>query len=151
MPEDPTLRLNGDDDHGIISPLTAHLEANGWSIRRTPLTSASGYTDPESRRVTLAENLATEQAAKTLIHQTAHIALRHIDDIDEYRAHRGRMEVEAESVAYIVAGLNGFDTSAYSIGYITGSADEDVTIIRDTAARVLKAAHTIAEVIERHE
>lgn len=151
LPENPSRRLAGDDDHGVIAPLTEHLEANGWSIYRAPLASASGYTDPELRRVTLAENLAGEPAAKTLVHETAHIELRHIDDLNEYRANRGQMEVEAESVAYIVAGLRGFDTSTYSIGYIAGWAEEDTTIIRDTAARVLRAAHTIAEIIEDHE
>ena len=148
LPEDPTRRLSGDDDHGVIAPLTTHLDSRGWSVQRAALSSASGYTDPESHRVTVAANLSIEQAAKTLIHETAHIELRHIDDIDEYRAHRGRMEVEAESVAFIVAGLTGFDTSAYSIGYITGWADEDVKVIRDAAARVLKTAHSIAEIIE---
>jgi hypothetical protein len=120
-------------------------------VRRVPLTHANGYTDPESQRVSLAENLAIEQSAKTLIHETAHIEFHHIDDVDEYRAHRGRMEVEAESVAYIVAGLAGFDTSAYSIGYIAGWAQEDVIIIRDTAAGVLKTAHAIAEIIDHQE
>lgn len=97
--------------------------------------------------MTLAENLAIERAAKTLIHEAAHIELRHIDDVDEYRAHRGRMEVEAESVAYVVAGLTGFDTSEYSISYIAGWANEDTTVIHDTAARVLKTAHALAEII----
>lgn len=97
--------------------------------------------------MTLAENLALAQTAKALIHETAHIELRHIDDLDQYRAHRGRMEVEAESVAYIVAGLGGFDTSAYSIGYITGWADEDTKFIHDTAARVLRTVHALAEII----
>lgn len=149
-PQDPTRRLLGDNDHGVITPLTAHLEGNGWSVHRESLGGANGSTDPESHRVTLAENLAAEQAAKTLIHETAHIQLRHIADVDEYLAHRGRMEVEAESAAFIVAGLSGFDTSAYSIGYITGWANEDTRVIRDTAIRVLKAAHSIAEIIDNH-
>jgi antirestriction protein ArdC len=150
LPEDPTRRLIGDDDHGVINPLAAHLETHGWTIHRARLSSASGYTNPDLRHVVLEENLAIEQTAKTLIHETAHIELHHIDDVDEYRAHRGRMEVEAESVAYIVAGLNGFDTSTYSIGYIAGWADEDTNVIRGTATRVLKAAHAIAEIIEHH-
>ena len=150
LPLDPTRRLTGHDDHGVIAPITAHLVSHGWRIQRAVLGNANGYTDPETHQVTLAENIAIEHAGKTLIHETAHIELRHIDDVDEYRAHRGRMEVEAESVAFIVAGLVGFDTSAYSIGYITGWADKDVTVIRDTAARVLNTAHTIADIIEHH-
>jgi hypothetical protein len=108
----------------------------------------NGYTDPETHRVILADNLSREQAAKTLVDEAAHIELRHIDGIGEYRAHRGRMEVEAESVAYVVGGLQGFDTSAYSIGYITGWADESTELIRDTARRVLAAARRIAEIID---
>lgn len=147
MPENPTRQLTGTDDHGVIGPLTAHLQAAGWTVGREPMTRASGYTDPDTSRVMLADGIAPEQAAKTLIHEAAHIHLGHVADVDEYRAHRGRMEVEAESVAYIVAGLIGFDTAAFSIGYITGWADEDTDVIRDTAARVLKAAHTIAEIL----
>lgn len=58
------------------------------------------------------------------------------------------MEVEAESVAFIVAALIGFDTSAYSIGYIAGWADEDTAVIRDTAARALKTVRAIVEIID---
>ncbi|HEX5907242.1 MAG TPA: hypothetical protein VFY56_09515 [Propionibacteriaceae bacterium] len=35
-----------------------------------------------------------------------------------YRSHRGAAEVEAESVAYVIAGSWGLDTSAYSVGYV---------------------------------
>ncbi|MGN7797701.1 ArdC-like ssDNA-binding domain-containing protein [Leifsonia sp. 22587] len=149
LPSDPTQQLTGDHDHGVITPLTAHLESTGWTISREPLSHASGYTDPETLRVILAEGISVEQSAKTLIHETAHIELRHIDSLEEYRQHRGRMEVEAESVAYVVAGLNGFDTSAYSIGYIAGWSDEDVSVIRDSASRVLAAVHSIAGVLDQ--
>lgn len=147
LPSDPTQQLTGGNDHGVIAPLTHHVQSRGWTIGREPLNHASGYTDPETRRVILAESISVEQSAKTLIHETAHIELHHIDSLEEYRQHRGRMEVEAESVAYVVAGLRGFDTSAYSIGYITGWSYEDVTIIRDSASRVLAAVHSIAEIV----
>ncbi|MCI0156563.1 DUF1738 domain-containing protein [Leifsonia shinshuensis] len=149
LPSDPTQRLVGDDDYGVIAPLTDHLESRGWTIGREPLTHASGYTDPETLRVILAEGISVEQSAKTLIHETAHIELRHIDSVEEYRQHRGRMEVEAESVAYVVAGLCGFDTSAYSIGYIAGWSDEDVSVIRESAAHVLSAVHSIAGMLDQ--
>ena len=149
LPSDPTQRLTGDQDHGLITPLSDHLESRGWTISHEPLTRASGYTDPETLRVILADGITVEQSAKTLIHETAHIELHHIDSVEEYRQHRGRMEVEAESVAYVVAGLCGFDTSAYSIGYIAGWSDEDVTVIRDSASRVLAAVHSIAGMLDQ--
>ncbi|WP_085369590.1 ArdC-like ssDNA-binding domain-containing protein [Leifsonia sp. NCR5] len=149
LPRDPTQRLIGDDDHGVIAPLTTHLESQGWKISNEPLTHASGYTDPQTQRVVLAECLSVEQSAKTLLHETAHIELHHIDSVEEYRQHRGRMEVEAESVAYVVGGLCGFDTSAYSIGYIAGWSDEDVAVIRDSATRVLAAAHNIVGMLDK--
>ncbi|CAM5455164.1 MULTISPECIES: ArdC-like ssDNA-binding domain-containing protein [Leifsonia] len=149
LPSDPTQQLTGDQDHGLIAPLSDHLESRGWTISREPLTRASGYTDPETLRVILAEGISVEQSAKTLIHETAHIELHHIDSVEEYRQHRGRMEVEAESVAYVVAGLCGFDTSAYSIGYIAGWSDEDVTVIRASASRVLAAVHSIAGMLDQ--
>jgi antirestriction protein ArdC len=149
LPSDPTQQLTGDQDHGLITPLSDHLESRGWTISREPLTRASGYTDPETLRVILAEGISVEQSAKTLIHETAHIELRHIDSVEEYRQHRGRMEVEAESVAFVVAGLCGFDTSAYSIGYIAGWSDQDVTVIRDSASRVLAAVHSIAGMLDQ--
>lgn len=148
-PSDPTQRLTGDQDHGLLTPLSDHLESRGWTINREPLTPASGYTDPDTLRVILAEGISVEQSTKTLIHETAHIELRHIDSVEEYRQHRGRMEVEAESVAFVVAGLCGFDTSAYSIGYIAGWSDEDVTVIRDSASRVLAAVHKIVRVLDQ--
>jgi len=145
IPESPAQQLTGNDDHGVFDPLAAHLHGGGWDVLREPLTHANGYTDPDRRVVIIGRDLTPEHAAKTLIHEAAHIQLQHISDMNEYHQHRGRMEVEAESVAYIVAGLNGFDTSAYSIGYITGWANENLDLIRETAARVLRCAQTLAQ------
>ena len=105
MPENHARQLNGNDDHGVLEPLTAYLRSGGWEILREPLTHANGYTDPDRHVVVIGRDLPPEHAAKTLIHEAAHIKLQHIDDLNEYRQHRGRMEAEAESVAYIVGAL----------------------------------------------
>ncbi|GAB2461283.1 hypothetical protein [Xylanimonas ulmi] len=81
------------------------------------------------------------------LHEAAHSAL-HADDADgEYVRHRGIKETEAESVAYVSAGLLGLDTSTYSIGYIAGWSDCDPQVIKDTASRVLRCAHTFVEAL----
>jgi hypothetical protein len=131
--------VTGTDDNGVTNPLTAHLHAAGWTVTTEHLHGPNGYADPERRAVVLDDRLAPEQAAKTLIHEAAHIQLGHTDELTEYAQHRGRMETEA--------GMLGFDTSSYSVGYIAGWADGNPDLVRETAARVLAAAHTIAEAI----
>jgi antirestriction protein ArdC len=144
-----TEQLTGTDDFGIISTLTDHLATAGWTVDHHPISgSKNGYADPTVKGVVLDSALSPEHSAKTLIHETAHILLNHTDNITEYAAHRGLMETEAESVAYIVAGLAGFDTSAYSIGYIAGWTDGDTQLVKATAARVLNTAHAIADTLD---
>ncbi len=48
VPENPAQQLTGGDGYGVLSPLTAHLNDNGWTVVRQPLTRANGYTDPPS-------------------------------------------------------------------------------------------------------
>jgi antirestriction protein ArdC len=144
-----TAQLTGADEFGIIDTLTGYLVEEGWNVQLRPIVgSKNGYTDPEEMRVVLDADLSPEHRAKTLIHETAHILLGHTDDPPEYVEHRGLMETEAESVAYIVAGLAGFDTSAYSIAYITGWSNGDTNLIKSTAASVLRTAHQIAEILD---
>jgi hypothetical protein len=140
----PAQRLTGTDDHGITDTLTSYLARQGWTVSREPIPgSVNGYVDPATRRVVIDSSLSPEHAAKTTIHETAHILLGHTDeDPRTYLEHRGLKEIEAESVAYIVAGLTGLDTSTYSIGYITSWTD-DTTTIKTTAERVLRTAHHI--------
>jgi hypothetical protein len=141
--------LTGTDDHGVIDLITGTLVADGWTVttnERLPH-DASGMTAPDQRLVVTRESLAPAMRAKTLIHELAHIVLGHVEDHDAYRTHRGVMETEAESTAYIVAGMFGLDTAAYSIGYIAGWADADVDLIRSTASRVITAAHRIHQML----
>lgn len=148
---DPSIveDLTGADGYGIVDALSAYLDGEGWTTSHQDLSGGrNGYSDPEGRRVVIGTHLSPEHAAKTMIHETAHVLMGHVDDLAEYAEHRGLMETEAESVAYVVAGLVGFDTSAYSVGYVAGWADADVELIRGTAARVLATAHQIAAVLD---
>jgi hypothetical protein len=57
------------------------------------------------------------------------------------------METEAESVAYVLAGLLGLlglDASPYSVGYIAGWSRGDIEVIKSTAGNVLHAVHALA-------
>ena len=66
---------------------------------------------------------------------------------------RGQLEVEAESVAYLVASTHGLDTGAYTFAYVAGWAGEVdgaridggrvEQVVRGTAHRVLTAAKDV--------
>lgn len=63
---------------------------------------------------------------------------------------RGRMEVAAESVAYVLAGILGLDTAAYSVGYVAGWADGNLDTVTDTARAVLATVHELADALDPH-
>ncbi len=151
-------RLTGTDDLGIIATMSDYLTAAGWNLTREELDGhTNGYTTSQGRRVVIEARLSPAHAAKTLIHEAAHITLGHLDaPHSDYLAHRGVMECEAESVAYVLAGLLGLDTSPYSIGYIAAWSDQDPDAdnhgvseeVHGTASRVLAAVHTLTEAID---
>lgn len=137
-----TQPLVGVDDFGIVDSLSSYLTGAEWKIEYQSLPGGqNGYTAPATHLIVIDGRLSAEHTAKTMIHETAHIVLGHTDDMTEYVQHRGLMETEAESVAYIVAGMHGIDTSPYSIGYIAGWSNANTDLIKSTATRVLKATH----------
>lgn len=138
-------RLTGDDEAGIYQAAEAWLTAQGWTIKRASTGEANGFTQHTTRTITIHDELQAAQAAATMLHEAAH-ALMHAE-ANDYHEHRGLYETEAESVAYVVAGVLGLDTSAKSIGYIAGWAEGDVEIVKATATRVLATVRTIIDAI----
>ena len=66
---------------------------------------------------------------------------------------RGRIEVEAESVAYLITASHGLDSSAYTFPYVAGWAGsvdsvQPETVVRATGERVLAAARVILAATE---
>lgn len=150
--DDPSTlahRLRGDDPLGILAAVTDYLTSQGWTVEREAIPGeTNGYTTTDgTRRVVVDANLSPAQAAKTALHEAAHVILHAEQDPAEYVEHRGIKETEAESAAFIVAGILGLDTSAYSFGYIAGWSNGDAKTIKATAANVLRAAHTLADAI----
>ena len=117
-------QLEGEDPAGIAAAVTDYLTAAGWTVTRETLPGrANGYTTTDgTRRVVIDADLLPAQTAKTALHEAAHVLLHADEEPGEYAAHRGIKETEAESVAYVLAGLLGLDTAAYSIGYVAGWA-----------------------------
>lgn len=80
---------------------------------------AKGYYSHSEQRIVIQSGLIGAQAVKTAIHECAHALLHDPDkNLPTADTTRSDKEVQAESVAYIVASRYGLDTSEYSFPYI---------------------------------
>ena len=147
-PAGPKL-LTGADSKGTVSKVRSVLEEQGWTVKYEPISGgANGYTDPDAKTVVISSEVDPAQQAKTSLHEWAHIQLGHVDDLEEYHKHRGRQEVEAESVAYVMSGLMGEDSSSYSVGYVAGWSRGDGEVVKETAETVMTAVTAMCTKLE---
>ena len=138
----PTL-LVGQAPAGLWDALEGQVLGHGYTVHRGDTGRANGWTDPTSRTVRVSGGVDDAQAVKTLIHELAHIEAGHVGDLPTYATCRGRCEVEAESIAYVVAAANGLDASGYTFAYIAGCAGGDLSVVRQAADTVTQTARRI--------
>jgi len=143
LPEVAPALLTGQAPAGLWDALEGQVLGHGYTVHRGDTGRANGWTDPTSRTVRVRSDVDDAQAVKTLIHELAHLEAGHVADLPTYLTCRGRCEVEAESVAYVVAAAHGLDASGYSFAYVAGWAGPDLTGVRQAAETVTKAARTI--------
>lgn len=129
LPANPVKNLTGADEQGMYDRLVKVAAGIGYTVEYADLGRTDGDTSDNPARIRINPNREPIHQVATLIHELAHATLH--KGIDDYRLHRGRYELEAESVAYIVAGTFGIDTSTNSFGYVAGWAsaeDRDRTV-----------------------
>jgi hypothetical protein len=148
LPENPAMPtvLTGDADPATWAALVAHAESIGFTVEVTDAClPANGDCNPVTKALRVAESLSSAQQAKTLMHEIAHAHL-HGTDSDLSRAEK---EVEAESTAFVLASLLGFDTADYSVGYVAtwASREDRGEVLRRTTERVIKTARMLAEAL----
>ena len=172
LPERPVPQLLvGQAPAGLWDALAAQVTAQGFTIQSGDCGAANGVTNYRLRTVTIRSDVDDAQAVKTLCHELAHVLLHDPDGeplvvpsaatvpldgptaADSSAQCRGRFEVEAESVAYLIAAVHGLDTAAYTFPYVAGWAGsvDAVTpdrVVHATAQRVLGAARKILTATE---
>lgn len=150
QPPEVAHALVGADEAGLFLLAQRFLQERGWPVQRQRIPgNVNGFAEMKGRRrVVIEEDLSPAQAAKTLLHEAAHVVLHADLELPATREIRATREVEAESVAYVVAGYFGLDTSSYTIGYVTGWSGGNVATIRSSAENVLRGAHELVEWIE---
>lgn len=124
------------------------LEALGYSVdvvTPSAIDTWNGRTDFTDRSVVVSDHLEPPQRLKTLLHEWAHVALQHDVVIGLSAEVR---EVEAESVAYLIAGTVGLDSASYTLPYVAGWSAGQIDLVERTAQRVLT---TTADMVGRLE
>lgn len=112
------------------------------------LGEANGITDWARRDVVVRASLPGAQRFKTAVHELAHIRL-HEPTSGDRPACRGVVEVEAESVAYMVCAALGIDSAGYSLPYVASWSGGDLTKVAATANRVIGCARTVITQLEQ--
>jgi hypothetical protein len=146
LPGAPRPRLlEGDAPPGLGLAIMELIEAKGFTVDTvvdaSHLQGANGRTTLTSRTVSVRADMDDAAMVKTLIH-----VLLHQHPPARYLP-RPLKEVEAESVAYVVASVHGMPTEDYSFPYVAGWAGEGADkAIRETQARVNQASRTIIDV-----
>ncbi|MFX4303649.1 ArdC-like ssDNA-binding domain-containing protein [Alicyclobacillus tolerans] len=141
LPEIPIHRLQGAWEN--------------WSTIRTAcpfpieekddLKGANGCFYTDTRSIALLKSLDERHKSKTLIHEWAH-GLLHVPS--EEKVVTKIRELEAESVAFVVADALGLDTSSYSFGYIAHwSGENALDQLKASGMRIQKAANRILDSI----
>ena len=122
-----------------VSPVPIEFgETNGDS---------KGFYSPSNQSITIKGGMSDAQTIKTMVHEISHAKLHNPEALKEdgKRKSKGTIEMEAESVAYIVCQHFGIDTSDYSFGYIAGWSEgkgteelkESMQSIRETSSEMI--------------
>jgi DNA primase len=160
LPEPPTAELlAGAAPDALWDALSAHVSAAGYTLERGDCAGANGVTRFTDRVVRVRADVDDAQAVKTLAHELAHVLLHDPSGAAPRESGnavrcRGTVEVEAESVAYLVCASAGLPTDDYTFPYIatwaanTANGKTPAEVVTATGQRVLGTARTILHFLE---
>lgn len=133
-------KLSGEADSVIYDNLVKVATGIGFKVSMEILDGPNGYCNHGTKQIVIESRNDSIQQTKTLAHELGH-AIMH-----ETSYERHLMELEAESVAYIVCANLGIESDDYSFGYVAGWAGEKaVDNIKASAKVIIKTANQILD------
>lgn len=152
VPEAAPRLLTGEAPAGLWEQLGQVAANDGYELRRQQCPpGVNGWTAPVQHVIVVATGLEPAQAVKMLTHELAHVRANHAGRFPQYatdHACRGAAEVEAESVAYVVASHLGMPVDEYSVPYVAGWAD-DLDMLRHHMSTVVTVAQGLITDVDR--
>lgn len=118
------------DYANLYRALMSIAKTNNVSVRFEEMErSTFGYYNPTENQIVLRSNeMNKSQIIKTFLHETAHSELHHNDNSQQEQLTKSTAELQAESVAYVVASYYGIDTADYSFDYLVGWSNDKETL-----------------------
>ncbi len=162
----PTLFDNLEGDvNGFRNFMKAMESVAPVPIGYEPMDDKDGYYDQVKKQIFLRSDMSERQTVAAVIHETSHAKLHDIDvnHLRESLQARGKdqqiIEVEAESIAYMVSQYYGIETGENSFGYIAmWSKNKELPelmasleIICDTAAELIDQLDERMEELRREQ
>lgn len=151
LPE-PVTELTGDIDSARKEAVFAALKkVTGIDIEFKDIKGgAKGYYSATNNEIVIKSGMSDAQTLKTAFHEAAHNLLHDpAKDIVTNKSPRNEKEVQAESVAFMVAERFGIDTSEYSFPYIASWSDgKQLEQLKSALQEIQEAAKKISSEIE---
>lgn len=156
LAEPPRPQLTcGQAPEGLWEALAAQVKDAGFDLSTSPMAGPNGpdgVTNFLRRTVTVRDDVDEAHMCTTLGHELAHVLMHDPAGFVDGQTSgcRGDAEVEAESVAYLVASVHGIDADDYTFPYVAGwiGRNNPLTVLEATGKRVLATSHDILEQAE---
>lgn len=149
---DPVGELTGDIDASRKEAVFAALKkvADAEFEFKDIQGGAKGYYSAAKNLIVIKTGMSDAQTLKTAFHETAHNFLHDPKKkIVTAKSPRNEKEVQAESVAFMVAEKFGLDTSEYSFPYIASwSEGKQLEQLKNSLQEIQAAAKKISDEIE---
>lgn len=108
---------------------------------------AKGLCSIKEKTITLKNNMSEIQTIKTLIHEVAHELLHSNKDRN---LSRNQEEIEAESIAFVVANYFEIDTSSYSFDYISSWQEKEKAEVKESLQIIQETSNMLIEKIKKN-
>jgi antirestriction protein ArdC len=134
-------RLYGDGPEGAFAELVQVAQSFGFSVEDYLFDDeTNGDCSHALQRIRIRATLAPMHRVKTLAHELGH-ALLHKE-----RSEQALMELEAESVAFVVCDALGIDAGAWPFGYVatwSGGGEAAIATIKAAGPRIQRTSQCI--------
>lgn len=126
---------------------TAAAKGVRLEISKEPM-EAHGYYSPTENKIVIRAGMSERETLSTIFHEMAHADLHNPKALEGQKLTRTNKELQAESVAYVVANHYGLDTSSYSFGYLANWSKEPDSLA-DLEAQLSIVQKEAADLIHR--